>query len=830
MRYNDDMNFLEVTQLTEIDLANKLETSIKSGLSNAVANQRLISFGPNRIKSNRLATLAILWRQINSSFTYLLLFAAFVAILMGDRIESILIIAFVILNTLIGFYQEFKSNKSLAILHSFIAPNCLVVRGGKIEVKQTSEIVPGDLVEMQAGDMVPADLRLILVDNFTVDESTISGETTAVIKCNQALTLPPRGVYGADNIAFGGTMVISGKARGIVIATGINSAIGEIATLVQASKSKSIFEKNIDSLSRFIVRLVGSTVVIIFIINFLLKNGSTSIGELLLFSIALAVSAVPEALPLVTTFTLSKGALRLAKKHVVVKRLSAIEDLGGIEILCTDKTGTLTEGVMTVDQVLSENGMSPVFIASLAIDESERHANVKSIGPFNDAILESLTIEEKKEREKYLYLSINPFDPVRRYDCAQIEIDDHRKTVCRGAPEAIIKICNQLSYDRKNEINQWMIRQGQAGRRVLAIAFGTKQNLKFAGLISFADPLKKSAVKAIHQAEHLGIKIKILTGDRPEVAGVIARQIGLIKNLDEVICGDVFDKLSKLKKEVIVNSASVFARVTPQQKYEIIQLLMQNHQVGFLGEGINDAPALKLANVGLIVHGGADISRESADIVLLRNDLHVIIDGIQEGRVVFVNTAKYIRATLASNFGNFYAIALASFFLPTLPMLPIQILLLNLLSDFPMMAVSTDHVDPKEVKKPFPTSIRGIAILAAWLGIISTIFDLGFFMLYKNATISILQTNWFVFSVITELAFLFSIRAKDWFWKTAAPSWPLVGLSIIGLISAIAIPFTVFGEKTFHFTAPTYTMILIIFSLTLAYFLSSEVVKKFTKY
>lgn len=826
MRYNESMNFLEATQLTETDLSTKLGTSNKSGLNESTAKRRLISLGANQIKSNQLATFTILWRQVNSSFTYLLLLAAAVALLMGDDIEASLIIIFVVLNTTIGFYQEFKSNKSLAVLNSYIAPNCRVIRSDKSHLVPTIEIVPGDLIELQAGDMVPADLRLIWVDGLTTNESTISGEAAAVTKSSEKLGKPPRGVYGADNIAFGGTMVIAGQARGLVVATGANCAIGEIATLVQATESKSIFEKNIDGFSRFIIRLVGLTVVIIFVINFFLKNGSTTIGELLLFSIALAVSAVPEALPLVTTFTLSRGALQLAKRHVVVKRLSAIEDLGGIEVLCTDKTGTLTEGIMTVEHVLSENDLSPVLIASLAIDESKSHHQVNSTNPFDIAILESLTKLQKQEREKYHHLSYNPFDPIRRYDCAQVEIDEIQLTVCRGAPEAIVKISTPLLAEQKHEVDVWMIHQGQAGRRVLAVAFGKKDHLKLAGLISFADPLKKSTIKAIHQAEHLGIAIKILTGDRPEVAGVVAKEIGLIENLEEVISGDVFEKLSKAEKEETVNKLSVFARVTPQQKYEIIQLLMQNHRVGFLGEGINDAPALKLANVGLIVHGGADIAREAADIVLLRRDLHVIINGIQEGRIVFVNTAKYIRATLASNFGNFYAIALASFFLPTLPMLPVQILLLNLLSDFPMMAVSTDHVDPEEVKKPFPTSIHSIAVLAAWLGIVSTIFDLIIFMAYKNSPISTLQTNWFIFSVITELAFLFSIRAKGWFWKTAAPSWSLMILTIIGFLVAVIIPFTMFGKEIFHFTAPATMALLTIISLTVAYFISSEVVKK----
>lgn len=354
-----------------------------------------------------------------------------------------------------------------------------------------------------------------------------------------------------------------------------------------------------------------------------------------------------------------------------------------------------------------------------------------------------------------------------------------------------------------------------------------EKNLTLVGLLSFVDPIKPSAKKAVEQAEKLGVKIKILTGDSQEVAGAVAYQIGLIKKTTDVITGEILDNLPDEEKTLAVEKNSVFARVSPDQKYNIIKLLQENNEVGFLGEGINDAPALKIANVGLVVDSASDIARESTDIILLKKSLEVIIDGIKEGRKVFANTIKYIKATLASNFGNFFAVATASLLIDYLPMLPLQILLLNLLSDFPMIAIATDNVDSQELQKPKSYNLKEIAFLATVLGIVSTVFDFIFFAMFYRIGPAVLQTNWFIGSILTELILLFSIRTKFIFFKAKPPSRILYWLSGLAILVTVILPFTGFGQTVFKFTRPQANQLWLIFGLVICYFIITEIVKHF---
>lgn len=830
---HNKLKFPKYSKLAIPDIVEELHSNSIQGLSKIEAEKRLEKYGPNKIKSNEITPFIILKRQLTSPFIYLLLGAALIAFILNEQLDSLMILIFITLNTLLGFHQEFKSEKALKLLKSLIIKNAKVIRDHETLLLPVSEIVPGDLISLDAGDIVPADLRIVNATELSIDESILTGESLPVIKNTHVSKNINLEIYQAQNIAFSGTTVISGRASGIVIATGIETVFGNIAHFAFETPHVSNFQKGISKLSRFILYLMTITLILVIFANILIKGFHINIPDLLIFSIALAVSVIPEALPLVTTFSLAKGALHLAKHKVVVKRLSAIEDLGGIEILCTDKTGTLTEGTMTFSGTYAPQKDPVLFYANLAAHFLGRKGK-KANDPFDLALGKTLSKDDESEFASFESISEIPFDPVHRLDAVLIHKNNKSLYIVRGAPEKIFASCPDSV---NKEAWNWMHREGLQGKRILALAIKesphkSSLNLKdlpsemrFIGMVSFIDPLKKTTLYAIKKAEKIGLKIKILTGDSLEVAGAIGTQIGLIPSPDKVLGGDAWHEMTDSEKRKSVLENSVFARVTPQQKHEIINLLNQSYEVGFLGEGINDAPALKIASVGLVVKGAADISQEAADIILLEKSLHVIIEGIHEGRQVFINTLKYIKSTLTSNFGNFYAVAIASLLIDFLPMLPLQILLLNLLSDFPAISISTDTVDPSEIAKPQNYNLKEITLLASILGIISTIFDFIFFGLYYRLSPQILQTNWFIASIFTELVLLFSIRTQKIFYQSSKPSPSVIALCSIAVIITLILPFTTFGHQIFHFVNPQIPHLLTIIFIVAIYFFVSEFIK-----
>ncbi|MBI1863202.1 HAD-IC family P-type ATPase, partial [Candidatus Microgenomates bacterium] len=682
---------------------------------------------------------------------------------------------------------------------------------------------------LNAGDIVAADVRIIEESNFTIDESVLTGESVTVKKTPGKLPGTIKDLYKAQNLCFSGTTVATGRALAVVVATGRDTELGQISNLTIATKRESNFEKNIAKFSKFILYLILGTLVLVFTMNIAIK-GVSEIPRLLIFSIALAVSVIPEALPVVITFSLSRGALRLSKRKVIIKRLSSIEDLGSIEVLCTDKTGTLTENSLTVsgyfpavkkDTILLHGGLATA-------DTGEQNASVHS---FDMAIGNALTDKERRLIKTYKKIKETPFDPDRKRSSYIVQDGKELLLVVKGAPDELLKLARSSSQNKL--IHQWVITEGKEGKRVVMIAKKTIQSadkydehgLSIVGCMSFIDPIKQSTKEAISRAKFLGLKIKILTGDSPEVAGAVAHEIGLIANASDVLTGRELDEMPHAKQQEAILNYDIFARVSPAQKYHIIQMLEHNATVGFLGEGINDAPALKIANVGLVVADATDVAREAADIILLKKDLKVIVDGVHEGRIIFTNTSKYIKATLASNFGNFYTVAITSLFITFLPLLPLQLLLINLLTDFPMVAVAADNVDPEEVTQPKKYDLRDTILAATILGVVSTVFDFMFFILYYHQGASILQSNWFIGSVVTELVFLFSIRTKRNVFEAKRPSSILLFLSLTALVIGVVLPFLPVGHTLFSFTSPTAEQMLLAAVIITAYFISTETVK-----
>lgn len=818
--------YQQFVQLETDDVLERLNTSSK-GLTSSQVKTLRTQHGLNILHSNQISWLTIFIRQFRSPFIYILLGAALLAYLLGELIDGTIILMFVLINAVLGFYQEYRSEQALKVLNQYTTPHAHVIRNGVEEVIPTPELVPGDVLLLQPGDIVPADVRLLEASNFAVDESVLTGESIASQKDETGVTIANAPLHKVSNIAFSGSNVITGKAQGVVVATGLNAYIGTIAKITLEMNRTSSFEKGMNLFSDFVLKMVGVTLFLVFFANLLVKGPAANLGDMILFIIALAAAVIPEALPLVVTFSLSRGAIRLSKHKVVVKRLSAIEDLGGIEVLCTDKTGTITENALSVADIYGDAN-TVLAQASTAISQ---HNN--QLDSFDKAILEAYKKTTHRSSLGKLIHEI-PFDPERKRNSVLVHSGDKEMLIVRGAADAIL--CHLSATDRK--IISWIKTQEEQGRRVIVVASRTltqqteeysqdmeETGLNLTGALAFTDPLKKSAITAVKKAQKLGVTIKIITGDGAVVAGSIAHQIGLVESSKEVVTAEEFFALPPKQQRLVAEKTHVFARFSPVQKHQLIDMLQQHHEVGFIGDGINDAPALKTANVALVVQGASDIAREAADVILLNSSLSVIVDGIQEGREVFANTIKYVKITLASNFGNFYAIAIVTLFIEFLPMLPVQILLVNLLSDFPLIAVATDAVDQSDIAKPEGYNLKELAFSATIFGIISSAFDFVFFGTFYRISPQVLQTNWFIGSILTEFILLYSLRTKKPFFKAVAPSKTIIILTLLAAAVTIIIPYTTIGQSIFHFVAPSFYDLILILIITLIYFILNEVAK-----
>ncbi len=828
------MRVSKFTTLTNTQLERSLNTSITKGLTALEAANRLKALGNVYTEMAETKWWHILIRQFRSAFVYLLLGASVISFSLKEWIDGSLVLSFVIINVLLGFFQEYKSEKTLKYLKKYIVKMANVIREGNPQLINTKELVPGDLVIIETGDIVPADIRIIKNNNILIDESTLTGESIHIKKTDEPSKHEISSMYKATNIVFAGTTVLEGKAYGIVVAVGNDTEFGKITKLTTETQDTSSFEKQINKFSKFILILTTATLLLVISTHLLFKQ-TVSSTDLIIFSIALAVGVIPEAMPLVTTFSLSMGAAKLAKKKVVVKRLSSIEDMGSIQILCTDKTGTITKNELSVSDIFSENPEKTLLYGLLG---AELVDNIKTTNnSFDLAIYNKINKTALATIKTYKRVFEIPFNPKRRINSVLISDKGNNKIIVRGAAEIIYKHLQNAPKDLMEPLNSWTSTQGKQGKRVIAIAekewnfdeYTAKDdlaNLQLVGLISFFDPIKETTKPAIDKAERLGIKVKIITGDSAEVAGAVAYNVGIATSPEDVITGESFDKLNITEKYQVLESINVFARVSPEMKYQIIELLQKKYEVGYLGDGINDAPALKVAGVAIAVNTAADISKEVADVVLLENNLQVIVDGIEEGRKTFINVTNYIKATLASNFGNFYAMAFATFLIDYLPMLPVQILLVNLLSDFPMTAIATDNVEHEELRNPKSYDIRDMVLLATILGLVSTCFDFMMFAIFRYGSNQHLQTNWFIGSILTELVLIYSIRTRlSAFKAKVRPSLQIIILTVTAAVATIFIPLTKLGSQVFSFTPPSTKDFMFIFMIVCGYFVSTETVK-----
>lgn len=759
-----------------------------NGLTSTQANKGLEKYGENIFTKEKTTILQTFLKQFLDPISLILIVSALLSIFMGEYSDASVILFIVILNSILSFIQEFRSGKSIEKLSELIDRKASVIRDGNQTIISVNKLVPGDIVILHAGDIVPADIKIIKSNNLSINESQLTGESIPVNK-NENLK--------QSNLLFSGSIIEKGKCTGIVISTGNQTKLGRIAILSKHTKKQTPHEKSLKEFSLSILKMMGATIIFILATKIITIESSKEFIELILFTIALSMTVLPEALPMITTINLSSGALKLAKQNVLVKRLSAIENLGRMNLLCTDKTGTLTEDKLSVVNVISEDKELFNLFSYISIEEFSIKSKIFR-SSFDDAFLRYSYKYNLKNSNEWIQLQNLPFDPEsrRRRIIVKNTLDNKTYLVVLGSPETLLTLStNSLEINYKEKI----ISSGKDGLRQLGIAYKeivytdnfniieNENNLNFLGFANLHDPLRKDAKKTISKAKELGINIKILTGDSIEVAFSVAKDLGLIKDNDIIYSGDELDLMNEDELNIVLERCSVFAKVTPEQKYKIIKHLKKNYVVGYQGDGINDAPSLKLADVSMAVHNATDVAKESADIVILENNLNVIIDGIHYGRSIYANINKYIKHAMIGNIGSFFALVFFYIiFAADLPMLPIQLLIANLIQDMPLMMVFTDSVNEDELTNPqAKNQMQSVMKTSLTLGIFTAIYYFIYLMFIGIEANAITRTTLFLFFNFTQLMIILCVRNKDFLWMGKKPSKALTISILIFILLSI---------------------------------------------
>lgn len=820
-------------------LYQKLDAS-PTGLSSSQANERLARFGPNILNPSKRHVVLQFLLRFRNPLVLLLLAASLISAITGDVMSFAIIMSMVVLSVSLDFFQEYHAERAVEALRRSVAVKAMVQRNGVAIELHVTQIVAGDVVLLSAGNLIPADGRVIEADDFFVNQALLTGEPYPVEKHATELTSNETDFNSAANAVFAGTSVISGSAKVLICATGAQTALGEIGEALKSKPPATAFEHGIRDFGMLIVRLTLFLVLFVLLINLFWHRPWL---ESFLFALALAVGLTPELLPMIVTVTLARGALRMSKQHVIVKRLAALHNLGSMDVLCTDKTGTLTEAKIQLERHVNSQGQDSEHVLQLAYLNSYFETGLKS--PLDDAILQHETLDVSTWRK----IDEVPFDFERRRVSVLLEKDKARVLVVKGAPEDILRLCASYEYADQNDVRpvgpgelqqleSQSVALAQQGFRVLGIAWravppehphavvNDESELIFSGFAAFFDPPKASAKDALSKLEKSGIEVKIVTGDNELVTQHVCAQLGV--PIHGVLTGHDIAQMDDHALQAIVEKVNLFCRVTPALKSRVLLALKQRgHTVGYLGDGINDAPALHIADVSISVDSAVDVAKDAADLILLRHDLHVLHQGVLEGRRTFGNIMKYVMMATSSNFGNMFSMAGAAMFLSFLPMLPTQILLNNLLYDISETAIPLDNVDPEELKKPHQWDMRFIRNFMFIFGPISSAFDfLTFYVMLVviHANETLFRTGWFMESIATQVLVIFIIRTRTSLFKSRPNIWlTLTSLSMIAV--AIILPFTPLGGY-FGFVPlpPLFFMLLI--GMTFAYLLIVELVKR----
>lgn len=807
------MRLMRVAQLDPEAALSELGTD-RGGLGDADAAARLRRHGPNEVAREQQHVLGQLAARLWTPLNALLLGLAGAAFFLGDPRAAIIIAVMVVLSVGLSFVQEYRSSRAAEELRAMVRTSASVIRrdhGHTLELP-INQLVPGDIVALSAGDMVPADLRLVSAKDLFINEAALTGEALPVEKWPGAVTEEVKDPLHLSNLCFMGTSVVSGAATGVVVLTGSQTCFGHVAELIAGRRPATSFEKGVNHFVWLMIRFMAVMAPAVFLINGLTKGDWF---EALLFAVAVAVGLTPEMLPMIVTVNLAKGALAMSRKRVIVKRLNAIQNFGAMDILCTDKTGTLTQDRIILKQHLDLRGNDSDKVLEFAYLNSFYQSGLKNL--LDVAVLKHAELRRDLCVEtEFKKIDEVPFDfERRRMSVVLARSDGKHLLICKGAVEEVFAVCS--SYEINGEsgaldpshflaAKEEMAQLNRDGFRVVAVAYreigvpqhaysiADEKDLTLLGYIAFLDPPKDSAAAAIKALHQHGVRVKILTGDNDIVTRKICTEVGL--PVERILLGTEVEGMSAEAFAEAVETADVLAKLSPAQKAAVIDALhRKGHVVGFLGDGINDGPALKAADVGVSVDTAVDIAKESADIILLEKSLLVLDAGVLEGRKIFGNITKYIKMGASSNFGNMLSVVGASIFLPFLPMAPIQVLANNLLYDFSQTTIPTDSVDDEYIIQPRRWDIGNIVRFMICIGPISSIFDyvtyftlLYAFGAWSNPTL--FQTGWFVESLLTQTLIIHIIRTAKIPFVESRASTELIMTSIVVAAIGIALPFT----------------------------------------
>jgi Mg2+-importing ATPase len=770
--------------------------SSAAGLSSAEASARLVRHGPNAVRTHHVNALAVLGRQLRSAVLILLAGTAVVSYFLGDSMQAVIIGVILVASIGLGFVNEYRAEHAAAELHGRVHHNALVRRDSKFVTVNVTDLVPGDVVRLSLGEAVPADVRLIDVSGLECDEGILTGESTGSEKSPQPV---PAGTELAEStdLAFMGTIVSAGQGTGVVYATGKNAEFGRIAAGLDKRQPETDFQVGLRRFSYLLLQVAIALMVVILASNLLLHK---PIIDSVLFSLAIAVGITPQLLPAVVSTSLATGSRQLAKSKVLVKRLVCIEDLGDIDILITDKTGTLTEGRIRLVDAIDPAGAhaEPVRRLGLLATDVEPESGAVSANPLDAALWETPQAQQLVGGA-VRRVAILPFDHERRATSVLVDDAGKRVLVVKGAPERVLARCDGAAAATEDTLAALFA----AGRRVVAVAVkpaaelttvtaDDERDLTLAGFLVFADEPKPAARQSLAQLAELGIELKIATGDNPRVAEKVCADLGLASK--GTVTGAELESFDDDAFADVAQNRTIFARISPEQKARLIVSLRRNRRsVGFLGDGVNDALALHAADVGISVDSATDVAKDAADVVLLEKDLGVLATGVAEGRRIFANTIKYVLMGTSSNFGNMFSAAAASALLPFLPMLPSQILLNNLLYDSSQLAIPTDRVDEEQLQAPSHWNVAFIRRFMLIFGPISSLFDFltfGLMLGVLHAGAIEFRTGWFVESLATQTLIIFAIRTRKVPFFRSRPSALLTVTSLtvvaIGVLLTIS--------------------------------------------
>lgn len=818
------------------DIFKRLETS-KNGLSDAEARNRLEKHGLNVVADgNKTNVFLEFLAYFKNPLIVILLIAAGVSFFLGEHINTLIIIALVLFSVILDFIEEHSASQAAKKLKETVKSTATVLRSGSTKEVRMCEICPGDVVILNAGDLIPADCRIIFSKDLFVDQSSFTGESF------------PREKGGQDNFLFFGTSVVSGEANAVVVKTGKTTEFGKLAENLASREEKSEFEIGVAKFGIFVAKIIFYLVLFIFFFNavksYYVTSGNLnySLIQSFLFAVAIAVGLTPELLPMIMSVTMARGSLKMSKKGVIIKKLSAIPSFGSMDVLCTDKTGTLTENKIKLVTYTDIEGKVSQAVLTHAYLNSYYELGIEN--PLDEALLDF----KKIPVDGYEKIDELPFDFNRKMMSVILQSGREQILITKGSPEAVFECCTH--YRGSGKKNSFGLKAHSSakdqyellsrnGNRVLAVAAKTIKKtkkvftkkdecgLEFLGFVSFFDPPKAGVGKALDKLEEIGIEVKIITGDNELVTEKICGDVGL--KVKGMLLGREIDKMLDSALQAQVEKTTIFARCSPIQKNRVIRALKARKRVvSYLGDGINDAPSLKGADVGISVNNAVDVAKEAADIVLTKKDLCVLKDGVLEGRRVFGNTMKYIMMGLSSNFGNMFSAAGAVIFLPFLPMLPVQILLNNFLYDLSQIAIPLDRVDKEWVQKPHRWNLHFIKKFMYFFGPVSSLFDfLTFFVLLKifSAGESMFQTGWFMESLATQVLVIHVIRTKQVPFLQSMPSKLLLASTVFCVAVGWLIPITPLG-RYFHFEALSFQIITAIILIVMVYLAIVEAMKR----